>query len=584
MYKDLSLKEKSELFKLMVSNGVTNIKEIEDIYNKYQDGGTKNKIDVNNLPQSEQYAVTTPDGQRKVFNNKEEAQTYITANTPKGYSLYDITNYGSNIDKGQTAILNRNTEREIEKATEQEKLAAARLTNRQQNQEISKEILLNMPGISDVNDLYQITKDTYNKKYLNAGIGLGLLALPNVIEKPLKYVGRNIKKLFTKTPKKLNTNTINNVDNINIDNKSYQELAEDYTDSFFDNKIKSSNDINNENLQSVTDKQWDELYNKAVKNNNLKEAQKLRDLHFNQKAVDNKNNKTQFHGVSSAYNPDFTIFNPKENHKSIFTSDNIDLSSSYVTEFISDDELKKFAEIDKHYMIKYLKSKEFDIKNELELIGEVDKYDKVGLQSLAKRKQDLENVQYELQTLENNPVEYYKRLYDINPERIKRLKSYLKNPLIIDAKSNYWNDIPINQLSKDIQNKIKIDSRSGKYSTLSLENASRELGYDGVIIDNLLDYGGHGISKHIDLDKPAQITITNNHNNLKLADAITYDDNGNIIPLSKRDDFNNSDIRYSWLLPTIGIGTGLSLINNENNQYKFGGYTNKFKGRRRFNS
>lgn len=31
---------------------------------------------------------------------------------------------------------------------------------------------------------------------------------------------------------------------------------------------------------------------------------------------------------------------------------------------------------------------------------------------------------------------------------------------------------------------------------------------------------------------------------IKLADAITYDDEGKIIPISKRDDFNNPDIRY----------------------------------------
>lgn len=39
MYKNLSLKEKSELFKLMVSNGITDINEIEKIYNRYSNGG-----------------------------------------------------------------------------------------------------------------------------------------------------------------------------------------------------------------------------------------------------------------------------------------------------------------------------------------------------------------------------------------------------------------------------------------------------------------------------------------------------------------------------------------------------------------
>lgn len=277
MYKDLSLKEKSELFKLMVSNGITDINEIERIYNSYQNGG--NKISVDNLPESEQYAVTTPDGQRKVFNTKEEAQQYITANTPKGYSLYDTTNYGTNIDKGQTAILNRNTEREIEKATEQEKLTATRLANRQQNQEIGKEILLNMPGISDINDVYQIGKDAYNGNYLNAGIGLGLLALPNVIEKPIKYVGKGIKKLYTNITDRLNTNT-NLIDlNTNLFNdKKLEEptlfieddgkVKEVFPTPVYENNLPNLNFDNNE-LNKI-DNYFKNIYlKKYLKNRNV---------------------------------------------------------------------------------------------------------------------------------------------------------------------------------------------------------------------------------------------------------------------------------------------------------------------------
>ncbi|MBO4232294.1 MAG: hypothetical protein J5862_03545, partial [Bacteroidales bacterium] len=37
-----------------------------------------------------------------------------------------------------------------------------------------------------------------------------------------------------------------------------------------------------------------------------------------------------------------------------------------------------------------------------------------------------------------------------------------------------------------------------------------------------------------------------NNNDLKLADPITYDNAGNIIPLSKRDNFKVNDIRYGW--------------------------------------
>lgn len=49
MYKDLSLKEKSELFKLMVGNGITDINEIERIYNSYQGRGKINKFEEGGL-------------------------------------------------------------------------------------------------------------------------------------------------------------------------------------------------------------------------------------------------------------------------------------------------------------------------------------------------------------------------------------------------------------------------------------------------------------------------------------------------------------------------------------------------------
>jgi len=41
---------------------------------------------------------------------------------------------------------------------------------------------------------------------------------------------------------------------------------------------------------------------------------------------------------------------------------------------------------------------------------------------------------------------------------------------------------------------------------------------------------------------------------IKLADAVTYDNSGKVIPLSKRDNFSNPDIRYMLALPIAGTG------------------------------
>lgn len=555
--------------------------------NKINDDGTKakygkRKINTETIPESEQYAVTTPDGQRKVFNNKVEAQQYITANTPKGYSLYDTTNYGSNIDKGQTAILDRNTEREIEKATEKEIRTNARKANIESNKEYAMEALNAMPIIGDGMDIYSIVKDAYNKNYGNAALTAGMMLVP--FDKLLKPVGKGIKKLYNKARKKSNVKFTDNFD-VNSDNKSYEELAEEYADSWFEldnissKHIKSSKDINTKNLQNITDEEWDELYNKAIKNNDLKEAQNLRDLHFKQKTPNNKIINKQYHVVGDNYDPNFTIFDPKENHTSIYTTDNIDMASSYSKYWLSDEEkLKALSSLreeqinDKNKIVKELQ-KELNYRQNN---NKSNNYIYENTESL-KNRLDAELKELELLNDDNNFQNYFNFYNTIaQPNRVKKLNVYLENPIQIDNGGNNWNNIRISNLPKDVYDNIKVDRRGNfldsRYSTLSLENVSKDLGYDGVIIDNVTDYGKHWGNKYINFNTPNQVVITNDKNKLKLADAITYDDNGNIIPLSKRDDFTNPDIRFNWLLPTIGIGTGLSLINNnENNQYKYGG-------------
>jgi len=55
--------------------------------------------------------------------------------------------------------------------------------------------------------------------------------------------------------------------------------------------------------------------------------------------------------------------------------------------------------------------------------------------------------------------------------------------------------------------------------------------------------------------------VTRNNNTIKLADAVTYDDNGVRIPLGLRDNFNINDIRYG-LIPLGIIGTGYGAYNS----------------------
>lgn len=72
-------------------------------------------------------------------------------------------------------------------------------------------------------------------------------------------------------------------------------------------------------------------------------------------------------------------------------------------------------------------------------------------------------------------------------------------------------------------------------STDELAARDKEAGYDGSIIRNVRDGGPRATTD----------TVSFNPNYIKSADAITYDNDGNVIPLSQRGDFARNELRYS---------------------------------------
>lgn len=82
-----------------------------------------------------------------------------------------------------------------------------------------------------------------------------------------------------------------------------------------------------------------------------------------------------------------------------------------------------------------------------------------------------------------------------------------------------------NPATKDNYNVDASITDSGKNERIRMQSE----GYDGVIYDEdgkIVEY------------------IAFEPNQIKSAEPVTYDDQGNVIPLSKRFDFNNNDIRY----------------------------------------
>lgn len=137
-------------------------------------------------------------------------------------------------------------------------------------------------------------------------------------------------------------------------------------------------------------------------------------------------------------------------------------------------------------------------------------------------------------------------------DRIKKLYSNASKSYDIEGYYQPWNKIPYN---------------GNMWSTRTLEKAVRshpQYGIDRLVIHNIKDWGGKAMPKGTflmdDNIKSSGTVIENfNPNNLKYSSAVTYDDLGNIIPLSERDNFSISDLRYS----IIPLGTGAALLNSK---------------------
>ena len=124
----------------------------------------------------------------------------------------------------------------------------------------------------------------------------------------------------------------------------------------------------------------------------------------------------------------------------------------------------------------------------------------------------------------------------------------------------------------------------GTNSDFKTFDASKGITYKGVWLAESKDianrYGKNTKSIYANFENPTTYIInsddqpngfiggdgtyyTSNTNLLKSKDAITYDDAGNIIPLSQRDNFNVNDIRYS--------------IDNSNNNFQNKNYVQMWK-------
>ncbi len=118
-----------------------------------------------------------------------------------------------------------------------------------------------------------------------------------------------------------------------------------------------------------------------------------------------------------------------------------------------------------------------------------------------------------------------------NPESvipIQRVAVDIKNPFIVDAKGSSWLDIPT---PPEMNDEVRIST----IDTDNIADWAKLHGYDGTVIKNVIEGKGASVQ--------ADTIAAFNPSSIKSADPLTYDDAGNIIPLSKRFNPSNPGIR-----------------------------------------
>lgn len=112
--------------------------------------------------------------------------------------------------------------------------------------------------------------------------------------------------------------------------------------------------------------------------------------------------------------------------------------------------------------------------------------------------------------------------------------------LVVDCGGKYWNRIKSENLPDFDSEKYGYRGYWDSWTTRSVAKYAKDLGYSGVTFKNIIDSGD---GRHI---LPATVYIFfNPQAQVKSADPVTYDDDGNIIPLSQRFNSKKKDIRYS---------------------------------------
>lgn len=304
-------------------------------------------------------------------------------------------------------------------------------------------------------------------------------------------------------------------------------------------------------LRFSKDDTIDNEYLEAIKNNDLETAQKLVDEAAKKAGYDSP---LLYHGTKSFGFTEF-VLDKMDDGRSIFLTDSKEIASTYsgvedlrkISERINIDVDKLTSRKTVELLNKY--SEKYNYKYYSE--SEVEKL-KSDNNSRYGRRLNRDNIGGDIIVCQNKktPVFY---LFSIDSAK-ELLKEYvgkgnyslyakLNNPYVVECDGSYYNDITYYE---DLPDELKKFYPGGLWrtgTTRDVAEYAKDNGYDSVIFKNLKDNGGR--NSNVPRGTIANVYVVFNPNNVKSADPITYDDNGNVIPLSERFKNEKVDIRYS---------------------------------------
>jgi len=314
--------------------------------------------------------------------------------------------------------------------------------------------------------------------------------------------------------------------------------------------------------------QIDKEYMAAVESGNTEEQQRLVD----ESAKTNKYTDRAYHGTEFF---GFTKIDMDASQNAVFVAYDKDLAATYAptTEIkkiservgeptniykLNDDDLIDY--FNKLYNNKFAETISMKkVENGAENGKAMDKFEYVYKDKIWNQTTTVHLYRFEL-------MEWLKRAASPNGEYIGIYDLYTKpgKQLVVDAKHRNWNDIPFDlrhtpdnvidgryEIDPYGEMQENMDTLGLDYSDMNMSVKTRDIaewakkwGFDSVRINNVRDNGGRNSERGYEYSE-GDIGIFFNPNDVKSADAITYDDAGNVIPPSERFNDQKTDIRWS---------------------------------------